>query len=790
MSGVETIGTCLSHDWNGKMLHIGTWGYDIQVSFVANDICRIRARHCGNKTQDHSYATHGRRKPIKVKFSETDDELMLKSSDLTLIIQKDPVRFTLLNKKGKVLTQDDTSFGLSSVGTQVSCYRTLQANERFLGLGAASGPIDKKGLAFNNRNFQGHPSPSGSASIPFFIGVHEQGVYGVFLDNSYQSSFDFGSTSSRFSWFSCEDGEMDQYLMTGKNVAAVIESYTSLTGRMKLPPIWSLGHHCNAPTDLAQDELEALADTLRRKNFPTDVLSVDIGSSSEQGGFSVDSTRLATPEKLISRLTKKGFRVVCAVSPEIKVEKGFGPYVRGKTNDVFVKMSDGTPYEVNVLNNRVLIPDFTKPQSRDWWAQEMRFYHKLGAKGIASKASANGPLAKDLPSVLEFDYDGKSTSQREVRNVYDMQFARANTEGMQMHAKGERSFVCSPTGFAGIQNYSALILNHGQKVSSPLLESSVAMQNLGLSGVSFSGVDPSDGFSALSPECMSRWFSLMAFQPLCQSSVQLNSRATAPWDFGPDVEQISRNYLTLRHVLLPYIYMAMKASADTGVPLVRALAIDYTHDKEVYMPQYQAEYMFGSSLLVVPCEHDETLREAYLPAGKWYDFYTDTQFSKGKLIVDCPAYKLPVFVRAGSIVPMHVEGGGINKGDSSDLKLHLYLGASGEVELYEDDGLTMDSAYAKRTMVMTKTGLEIGPQKGRFKSEYDSVTMYFHGLKSKRQVKVDGKKIVVSHEDLRFVQSIENDRARVEKKGQELLIHQLPFVKVNWKKSSIKVDWS
>jgi len=783
MATAESIEGSIAHSYKKNVLQIETFGFEIQLSFLAENCCRIRARHCGNKLRTHSYAVDGQRTPIPFKLKETKDRFTLRTKELTLEVDRSPIRFTLKDKKGNVLVEDDNAFGLNAIGTEVTHYRKLQPAERFLGLGEKVGPIDKRGQSYTNYNtdtfgYSVEQDPL-YLTIPFFIGHHVKGCYGYFLDNSHQTTFNFGASSNRFSWTSITDGEFDLYLFGGQDIPAIIRAYTALTGRMKLPPKWSLGYQQCRYSYYPDDEVKTLATTFRDKQIPADVIYLDIHYMEEYKAFTFDDKRFPNPKKMMAELADKGFKVVCIVDPGIKVQKGYGTYDRGVKKDVFVKMPDGERYQGEVWPSWSHFPDYTSERARKWWGEELKFYHKLGVKGIWNDMNEPAAWGQSLPGFLEFDHEGEGAAMREARNVYGMQMARATAEGMQKHMKEERNFVLTRAGFSGVQRFSAVWTGDNVSSDEHLLLTSRMLQGMGLSGISFAGADVGGFVGEASPALFARWIALGAFQPMYRSHTQVNTRDAEPWSFGEEVEQIARNYISLRYQMLPYIYSCMHRSTVDG-----------------YDSSYDNQYYFGEGLLVVPAESNETLRRAYLPKktaegkkAKWLDFYTDTPVKSGEIVADCPVHKLPLYVRQGSILPFQQAVQHTAEKHDGILRLHVYPGADGSLDFYEDDGLTVDSTTAERNIVLKGNTLTIGKQKGSFSSEFKKVAVIFHGLTRKKSVTIDGKKKKLETRSNRFVQPISGIDTFFEDKGRELEA-DVQCVETVWKKSEIKLSWT
>src|SRR6185436_18733640 len=190
-------------------------------------------------------------------------------------------------------------------------------------------------------------------------------------------------------------------------------------------------------------------------------------------------------------------------------------------------------------------------------------------------------------------------------------------------------FVLTRAGYAGLQRYTAIWTGDNLAEDSHMMLGVRLVSSLGLSGVAFAGVDVGGFAGEASPDLMARWISIGSFCPFFRAHKVINAKDAEPWSFGEKTEEICRNYIQLRYNLLPYIYSTFYEATQTGMPVQRSLAIDYTFDEKIYHGNAVNEYEFGPSLLVIPYLSTQNAVPAYLPQGEWYDLYTNQKFSGG-----------------------------------------------------------------------------------------------------------------------------------------------------------------
>ncbi|HAH60309.1 MAG TPA: glycoside hydrolase family 31, partial [Bacteroidales bacterium] len=246
----------------------------------------------------------------------------------------------------------------------------------------------------------------------------------------------------------------------------------------------------------------------------------------------------------------------------------------------------------------------------------------------------------------------------------------------------------------------------------------------------------------------------------------IDTRQAEPWSFGESVETISRNYISLRYKLLPYIYAAFNESVESGMPVNRSLAIDYSFDDNIYNPQFQHEYLFGPSILVAPVESTKDLTQVYLPEGEWYDFHTDETHSGNSIIISpSPIHLLPLFVKAGSIIPMHQQIQYTGEESEDTLFLHIYNGRQNTIfTYYEDDGETYDyekEEFYRREMIFdaeTKTVTLNKPQ-GSFTTKFNHVIAILHGFEGHHKFSLNGHSVSVQKYELNLLDALNSEDA-------------------------------
>lgn len=783
----HSLGTLVSYTSDKHSVTLETKNETAVITIYTEGIIRVRVYKKGEEATDFSYAVTANPQVVKFEIKEGPDTIHISTADVTLSVQKDPMRFSFLDHTGNILNEDDGAFGTSWIGNEVTTYKRLQKGERFIGLGEKTGNLDRRGSAYTNWNTDKFAySPDQDPlymSIPFYIGLHNGLQYGIFFDNTYKSKFNFGASNDRFSFFAAEGGEMNYYFIYGKTVAEVISHYTHLTGRMEMPPLWSLGTQQCRYSYYPDREVLNTARTFREKNIPADMIYLDIHYMDDYKVFTFHPERFPKPEEMVAELYDMGFHTAVIMDPGIKVEKGYEPYDDGVKNQYFVKYPDGENYAGEVWPGWSHFPDYTRPEVRKWWGEWVNYYTEKGIDALWNDMNEPAAWGQSLPDLIEFGYEGEGATHKRARNVYGMQMARSTYEGARKHLKGNRPFILNRAGYSGIQRYSATWTGDNVADSEHMICGVRLVNSLGLSGVSFAGFDVGGFAGDPSPELFVKWTVLGAFSPMFRFHSMINSKDAEPWSFGEEAEEISRNYISLRYRLMPYIYSAFYESSQTGMPVSRSLAINYAADDKIYENRYQSQYLFGAALMVPPVAAGLEFIKVYLPVhDTWYDLHTGAQIGGGEHIAEVRKERYPVFVKGSSVIPMQSLVQNLSEEPGTTLEIHVYHGSEKSTfTLYEDDGVSyeyQDGNYFSRRIEFDpkKKQLHFAAAQGSYATHFSTIRLYFHGFSLSGPVAVNSKAARLQSEDYRFVPPVSSFDPFYKVDVKDMVNHNVPFI--------------
>jgi alpha-glucosidase len=716
----------------------------------------IRVRVSKNKKlNDLSYALAVAVPPLSITpaIREQDGHIELSTGSIQVEIDKTPAfRITFRNAAGAVINEDMSGdgFGTTFIGDKVSIYKKLQEGERFVGLGESLGNLDKRGTGVTLSNTDtykyGDPRLPMYSSIPFYIGIHHDLVYGLFFNNTYKTFFNFGLSTPDFSSVNADGGDADYFFLYDSTVGGVLQQYTSLTGRMPLPPLWSLGYHQSRCSYYPQSNVLLIAETFRKKQIPLDCIVLDADYLQDYEPFRINQKRFPDMPGMARQLQQMNIELTASVNPGIKLDSTYEANADGVKKDVFLKYSDGRLFVSDIAPSTNHFVDFTNPKAREWWIDKMKFLADNGIHGYWNDMNEPAVGGSYLPDNLVFDWDGRKTSALEGKNVYGMQMARSSYESALKYGSGRRPFVLTRSAFAGVQRYSAVWSGDNQAKDEYLLGGILLNNQLGLSGIPFVGPDLGGYIGDGNKDLYKRWIEVGMFSPFVRNHREFFANAGEPWAYGEEAEAISKTYIGFRYRLMPYIYSKFYEASRTGMPISRSLCITDPFDAKVYDPVYQYESLFGDALLVVPLTSQEKYKKIYLPRGDWYDLYSDSlltgQQETGR---EYPIYQLPLFVKGSAILPLQSTIQSTKQKPGDTLYVHVFYGREkNRFTYYEDDGSSFDyqqGRYCRRNIDFDpeKKQLLFGAREGEYASGFNKIQVILHGFPvSTRTLQVNG----------------------------------------------------
>ena len=667
------------------------------------------------------------------------------TGELVVSIDAD-LAMTVADHAGRVLCQDHGPLQFDGSGFRL-CKRAPEG-EFYYGLGDKPGPLEKRGHAYAMWNtdaygFQEAWDPL-YKTLPFLLGVRPGGhAWGLFLDSTHRSAFDLAVGSADTIALSAAGGAVRYHVFVGPSPKRVLERFTALVGRASMPPLWALGYQqCRYSYESAERALEVVR-LHRQKRIPLDALWLDIGFQDRNRPFTADPRRYPALGETVGAMRAEGVATVVIADLHVPQTPGedYAPYDSGKEGGHFVRTPEGADYVGEVWPGDCVFPDFTRAATRGWWGTlHGQFAVEFGIAGFWN--DMNEPAVFKTPRhtmpldvqhrIEEPGFETRIAEHAEIHNVYGMQNARATHDGLLALAPDRRPFVMTRAAYVGGHRHAVTWTGDNSSTENHLRLSTPQLLSLGLSGFALAGCDIGGFKGSPTPELLTRWIALGAFNPIMRNHTDLDTRDQEAWVHGERHEALRRKSIEARYQLLPYIYTCVEETTRTGVPLMRPMFLEFDDDP---LRREEAQFMFGPALLVAPPPVDGLDDyELKLPEGVgWFDFWTgETLHRREPVMLKRTSGHVPVFARAGSIVPMQAVVQYTGERPAGTLVLHIYPGPDCKGSVYTDDGTThayRDGAFFRQSFRWLDGRLELELPTGTWSPWWQDYDVVVHGPK-------------------------------------------------------------
>lgn len=735
----------------------------LKVTILRDSLIRFRFTTKGYFSNDFSYAIdktqlHGYN---FLELTEEENYFQIRTSKVKCKIQKADLRLSIYDLNDFLILEDELGFHWEESyeygGNIVKMSKSSKDGECFYGLGDKATQMNLKGkrvenFATDQYAYQKEQDPLYKV-VPFYIGLHNKQSYGIFFDNTFRTFFDFCQERRNVTSYWAEGGEMNYYFIYGPQMQDVVTTYTDLTGKPELPPLWVLGYHQCKWSYYPESKVKEITSKFRELKIPCDAIYLDIDYMEGFRCFTWNKNYFPDPKRMVAELAEDGFKTVVIIDPGIKIDKDYWVYKEALEKDYFCKRADGPYMKGKVWPGECNFPDYTNPAVREWWAGLFKeLVSEIGVKGVWN--DMNEPAVMEVPNktfpmdVRHF-YDGNPCSHRKAHNIYGTQMARATYHGVKRFAYPKRPFVITRSAYSGAQRYTSSWTGDNVATWEHLWIANIQVQRMSISGMGFTGSDIGGFAEQPTGELYARWIQLGVFHPFCRTHSSGDHGNQEPWAFDEEVINITRKFVSLRYQLLPYLYTMFWQYIEGGVPMLKPLVY---YDQDDTQTHYRNdEFIFGNQILVCPIlEPNAVGRRMYIPRGEWYNYWTNDLFVGGREVwIDTKFDEIPVFVKAGAIIPKYPVQQYVGELEFDELTLDVYFKNGKEKSVvYEDAQDGYDYKKGRYSFLSFRT---IGKEKeliiqlhkeGKYDTPYSKYKINLIGLPFKvTEIEIDNEKI-------------------------------------------------
>lgn len=600
------------------------------------------------------------------KVTETENTIVYAGNYGTVQINKNPWRVVLKDKTGRILSQTVTLRDADSTQVKYTPFSfikrgsdnarrinpvfTLTADEMIFGCGESATGLNKVGQKVNLfvTDPQGPETDQMYKPIPFFMSNRG---YGMFMHTSAPVTCDFGATYIGLNKMFMGDENLDLFVFFGEP-KDILDEYTDLVGKPGMPPLWSFGTWMSRITYFSEKEGYDVAANIRKNKYPCDVIHFDTGwfDVDWQCDYKFSENRFQNPQQMLKDLKSQGFHVCLWQLPYFTPKNRYFPELIKK--DMYVKNGNGElPYEDVVL-------DFSNPETVNWYQNKLAGLLNIGVSAIKVDFGEAAPLNGIYAS-------GKSGWYE--HNLYSVRYDMAVSEiTKKLH---NENIMWARAAWAGSQRYPLHWGGDAATTNTGMLGTLRAGLSFGLSGFSFWSHDMG-GFVKSTPEDLyCRW---LPFGFLTSHTRAHGAPPTEPWLYDSKrVQDVFRKSAEMKYRLMPYVYAQAKEYTEKGLPMLRALFVEFPDDPGAW--KVDDEYLFGSQILVAPLlESGITGRTVYLPEGKWIDYQTEKVYEGGWHKIEAGSLPIIMLVRDGSVLPHLKLAQSTSEMDWSKMNLKVY----------------------------------------------------------------------------------------------------------------------
>lgn len=673
----------------------------VRFSSPLEDVIRVQVFHFKGRI-DNKPGFELRMTDVKPLITEDAEALIFQSGSLSVNVYKNGWGYQF-SRAGRKLTESSPNSLAYITAEDGRTFMREQLDigvgETIYGLGERFAAFVKNGQSVDIWNKDGGTSTEQAyKNIPFYLSNRG---YGVFVNHPELVSYEIGSEVVSKAQFSVEGESLDYVIIAGGEPKDVLRRYAQLTGKPALPPAWSFGLWLSTSftTDYSEETVTRFIDGMKERDIPLSVFHFDCFwmKEFEWCNFEWDERFFQQPQAMLSRLKEKGLKICVWINPYIAQKSKL--FQEGKENGYFLKNDQGDVWQWDRWQAGMAIVDFTNPKARDWYCSKLEHLLNMGVDCFKTDFGERIPV-----DAVYFD----GSDPEKMHNYYSFLYNKTVFDLLKEKRGEQEAVVFARSATAGCQQFPVHWGGDCFASYDSMAESLRGGLSLSLSGFGFWSHDIGGFESTASADLYKRWtaFGLLS----THSRLHGSESYRVPWLFDEEASDVMRYFVKLKHRLMPYLYAAAYEAHKEGIPVMRAMLLEFPEDRTC--DWLDRQYMLGGSLLVAPVFQENGAVSYYLPKGTWTHLLTGKETEGGEWKEEQYGYMgLPLFVRENTLLPLG------NVSDRPDYDYldgvtfclyHLKDGCSAEQAVYNVNGesMTIRAVRNQNTITVNSTGVQ------------------------------------------------------------------------------------
>ncbi|MBW7473718.1 alpha-xylosidase [Paenibacillus oenotherae] len=681
---------------NAPLLHM-------EASSPLPDVIRIRwTHHAGKLSKGPEFEIYSDA-ANEVIIDQDDEAISLASGGLKLNISKTgPWQINFTNYGKRITGSGSRKTGYIQTGGGTAYFREqldLGIGEQIYGLGERFTPFVKNGQSVDIWNEDGGTSSEQAyKNVPFYLSSEG---YGVFVNHPERVSFEIASENVSKVQFSVPGEYLEYFIVGGRTPKEVLANYTALTGKPALPPAWSFGLWLTTSFTTNYDEatVNSFIDGMFERDLPLHVFHFDCFWMKEYQwcDFEWDPAVFPDPEGMLRRLKDRGLKICVWINSYIGQKSPL--FKEGKENGYLLKTKEGDVWQWDMWQAGMGIVDFTNPAAVRWYQEKLERLVDMGVDSFKTD------FGERIPTDNVVYYDGSDPVK--MHNYYTFLYNKAVFEVLERKLGKNEAMLFARSATAGGQQFPVHWGGDCSASYDSMAETLRGGLSLGLSGFGYWSHDISGFESTASPDIYKRW---VAFGLLSSHSrLHGNESYRVPWVFDEEAVDVLRFYTKLKSRLMPYLYTAAIESSRLGVPMMRAMVLEFPEDPTCH--HLDRQYMLGEGLLVAPVFREDGVVKYYIPEGRWTSFFTGETVEGGRWKQETHDYmSLPLMVKPGSLIAVGSNDKRPDYDYADGVALHLFeleAGAKAVAHIHDVEGnlqLTVTASRDGNEIVIVSEG--------------------------------------------------------------------------------------